>query len=148
MPALRALVANLSGSTERSTIRSSAVTRDMTLSSTKVRIDSKPGHHYTGWPTYQLAARVTFHGLCLAIPSEVVGTAALVAHGRSTKRSRKRWANRSNSSTQTGSHRSIGTNALFHVNKHPNKSRVNRMLRRTYSHVARLVADVAPAACG
>ena len=65
---LRAIAADMSGFTasiagltclvQRSTVRSLAVTADMS----------------------KLAASIALHGLCLAITSEMVGSAALVAH--------------------------------------------------------------------
>jgi hypothetical protein len=59
---LAAAVASLSGSVEGSTIGCSAVAGDVT----------------------KLATSVALHGLCLAITSEMVGPAALVAGGRTS----------------------------------------------------------------
>lgn len=56
---LRALIADLTSGTERSTVRSSAVTRDVT----------------------QFPTGVALHSLSLAITGKVVGTTALVASG-------------------------------------------------------------------
>jgi hypothetical protein len=60
MASLATAVASLASSVERTSIRSSALARDMS----------------------ELAACVTLHGLCLAVASEVVGTTTLVASSR------------------------------------------------------------------
>jgi len=56
----------------------------------------------------ELATGVALHGLSLAVPCEVVGTAALVAGGRATRAAGESTAETSKSAT--GGHGSTGTN--------------------------------------
>lgn len=77
---LTAAVAGLAGSVERTAVGSSAVTRDVS----------------------ELTASVAFHGLSLAVASEVVGTTALVAGSR-TSAAGKAAAEATKATTRTGS---------------------------------------------
>ena len=86
MPCLTALVAHFAGRVQGSAVRSCAVARNMAL----YALNPTPQNIFRS-RTYQLAACIAFHGLCLTVTSVVVRSTTLVAccRARTTSSSRK-----------------------------------------------------------